>query len=593
MSIPLSSDPHDSRIRFHALLIVGVCSTVYFNTLFNGFVYDDRFQVLENPWITDLRSIPKMFTAGVWEFEGDVSNYYRPVMHLSYALTYLVSGLRPWGYHAVNILLHIAVSLLTFLTVLALLELSGACRSKARLPALFGALLFATHPIVTETVAWVACVPELSFTLFFLLSLLLYVRAESLRSGTFAVSAAAYCAATFCKETAITLPFVLVLYDYALKPERPHLAEAAKRYAPFVLATILYLVVRFSVLSAFAPVRRQASLTMYQDLINAFPLFAKYLGKLLLPTNLNAFHVFSPILTIWSPRGIVSLLLTAAFAAAMVLTFQRSRRVFFALSLIVLPLAPVLYIRVLAENAFTERYLYLPAVGFAFVATFGLAWLQRCRPEWMRVAIVISTLVIGVYSVATIQRNAVWKSGETLWTDTVRKSADSATVRNELGTVFADRGAVNAAIGEYQAALRLDPDFATAYNNLGNIYTKAGRFREAVEAYRAALRLRPGLFATYLNLGNAYSEMGLLDQAMEQYEAAARLKPESAETHLHLGIAHGVRGMLDEAIVHLETAARLSGTDPVIRENLAHAYDLKGLHDKAEEQRRRAAALRR
>jgi tetratricopeptide (TPR) repeat protein len=627
MSIPLPISCQDSRIRLHLLLIGGACIALYAITLFNGFVYDDHFQVLENPWITDLRSVPKMFTTGVWEFEGDVSNYYRPLMHLSYALTYQISGLQPWGYHAVNLLLHTAVSLLVFLTALSLLDRSGEPGSAARLPALLGALFFAAHPILTETVAWVACVPELSFTFFSLLALLLYARAENVYSAAFAASVAAYFAATICKETAVILPVLLVPYDYAFRPGRPRLAGVAKRYGPFVLATGAYLVIRLSVLPAFAPIRRHASLTMSQYLINVFPLFTEYLGKLLLPTNLNAYHVLHPILTLWSRRGILALLLTAAFGVAAALASQRSRRILFALGLIVLPLLPVLYVPALGENTFTERYLYLPTVGFAFITTFGLAWVQRRRPDWMGAGVVLTVVVLGVYSVATVHRNTVWRSDETLWRDTVRKSPESASVHNEMGIVLAARGAVEAAIGEYQTALRLDPglprahnnlgtlleqkgqidqaiehyleaiaaspSFAKAYNNLGNAYVKKGRLKEAVEAYRAALGLKPGMFETYLNLGNVYSEMGLFDDAMKQYEAAARLKPESADTHLHVGIAYGVQGKLDEAIAHLETAARLNPADPVIYQNLAHAYDLKGFHDKATEERRRAAALTR
>jgi Flp pilus assembly protein TadD len=623
----LPSNHQDSQIRVHLWLIAGVCVALYANTLYSGFVYDDHFQVLENPWITDLRSVPKMFTTGAWEFEGASSNYYRPIMHLSYALTYLVSGLNPWGYHAVNILLHTAVSMLVFLTALTLLERSGEDRVTARLPALLGALLFATHPILTETVAWVACVPELSFTLFSLLALLLYARTDRVRSGAFAASVAAYFTATICKETAIALPALLVLYDYAFRPGRPRLAEVAMRYTPFALATAAYLTVRLSVLPAFAPIRRHASLTISQYLINVLPLFTQYLGKLLLPTDLNAYHVFHPILTLWSRQGILSLILTAAFAVATALVSHRSRRILFALGLIVIPLLPVLYIPALGENTFTERYLYLPTVGIALIAAFGLAWVQRRRPVWMRAGVALTVVVLGIYSVATVQRNTAWRNDETLWTDTLRKSPESASVHNEMGIVLADRGLVEAAIGEYQRALRLDPGlprahnnlgtlleqrgqidqaighyleaiaanprFAKAYNNLGNAYAKEGRLKEAVDTYRAALRLKPGMFETYLNLGNVYSEMGLLDDAMKQYEAAARLRPDSAETHLHVGIAYGVQGRLDDAIAHLETAARLNLADPVIHQNLAHAYDLKGLHDKAEEERRRAASLTR
>ncbi|MGD0884816.1 MAG: hypothetical protein ABSA46_08080, partial [Thermodesulfovibrionales bacterium] len=169
------SDPMRKRIPALLILIIFlVCFAVYFNALSNDFAYDDTDQVLKNHWIRDVQYIPDIFSKSVWSFQGEtaISNYYRPFMHLIFMLNYYVFGLRPWGFHLVNILFHAGVSILVFVLASRLLRASSnASRLKEKgfvgsllSPPFLGAVLFATHPIHTEAVAWVAGIPDLSYT---------------------------------------------------------------------------------------------------------------------------------------------------------------------------------------------------------------------------------------------------------------------------------------------------------------------------------------------------------------------------------------------------------------------------------------------
>ena len=150
------------------IIIILIASfAVYFNALFNDFVYDDKVQVLENHWIKDIKFIPEIFSKSVWSFQKGavISNYYRPLMHLIYMLNYYIFGLNPWGFHLVNILFHAGVSVLVFIIGLRLLrESQHQASASYMIPSFIAALLFATHPIHTEAVTWVAGLPDLSFT---------------------------------------------------------------------------------------------------------------------------------------------------------------------------------------------------------------------------------------------------------------------------------------------------------------------------------------------------------------------------------------------------------------------------------------------
>jgi len=190
------------------LIILLVSFGIYFNALFNGFVYDDKLQVLDNRWIKDLNHIPDMFSKSVWSFQGEtiISNYYRPLMHLFFMLNYYIFGLRPWGFHLLNILFHTGVSILVFVNASRLLRAPSNSSQLGEQgfvgsllsPPFVGALVFATHPIHTEAVAWVSGVPELSYTFFFLLSLYLYMRFEEGMKGMYPLSLLSFSIATFC-----------------------------------------------------------------------------------------------------------------------------------------------------------------------------------------------------------------------------------------------------------------------------------------------------------------------------------------------------------------------------------------------------------
>src|SRR3990172_2487258 len=158
-------------------IILFISLAVYSNALFNGFVFDDITVIVDNTLIRDTKNIPAIFTNSAWNFGGMpvVSNYYRPLMNIIYMFDYYIFGLTPWSIHLINILFQSGVSVLVFIITKNLLR-GPSQRPASSLPAFMAALLFATHPIHTEAVA--TGVTELSFTFFFLLSFLLYIRAR-------------------------------------------------------------------------------------------------------------------------------------------------------------------------------------------------------------------------------------------------------------------------------------------------------------------------------------------------------------------------------------------------------------------------------
>jgi hypothetical protein len=379
-----------------AIIILVVSFGVYFNALPNGFVYDDQNYVVSNPWIRDIAHLPDAFTSSERGFIG-VSNYYRPFMHIIYLLDYHIFGLNPLGFHLTNLLFHSGISVLVlFITCfilnnLRVLQPPDPQTKKSVLSAthdlmstnnltvaFFAALFFATHPIHTESVAWVSGATDLSFTLFYLLSFYFYLKADGVWGKFFIVSLLFFFMAVLCKEPALTLPLLLFAYDYSSK-RGPTLSFSSntlylllKRYLPYLVAAGIYLILRTYAVGEFSPRKAHAGLSGYEYFINVFPLFAQYLGKLILPINLNAAYVFHPIHSLLEWRGILSVAVTLCFIVTLYLARDRNRIAFFSLLLAVIPLLPVFYIPALGEHTFAERYLYLPSVGFVILVSLGI-----------------------------------------------------------------------------------------------------------------------------------------------------------------------------------------------------------------------------
>jgi len=585
---------------FFIFIIFIASLAVYFNTFFNGFVYDDSAQIVMNQWIKDIKYLPDIFFKNVWGFlelagaiKG-ITNYYRPLMHTIYTFTYSIFGLQPWGFHLVNVIFHSGVSILVFLIASNLLKEYQTINYF--FPPLVAAVWFAVHPIHTEVVAWIAGIPELSFTFFYLLSFYLYILAtekDLLSTWAYSISVASFFLATLCKEPALTLPILLVAYDYGSNKislsRRPF--KHLKLYIPYLIAGCIYMSMRAYALEGFAPLQRHSELSNYQLVINVFPLFIQYLQKLVLPIDLNAHYILHPISSIIELRGLVSFFLTTAFIVCLFVAVKKNKAVLLCLLLIVVPLLPTLYIPALGKNTFAERYLYLPSVGFVILLALIVARMITSRPKSATPIILGFLIITALYSVGTIKRNAVWKDNYTLWKDTVRKSPDGAFPHSELGIEYTKRGFYDKAVEHFETAVRLEPGNPDYHSNLGLAYSKKGLMDKGMSQFQIALGLNPNNVNTYYNLGLAYDSKGLLDMAFKYYQTALKLNPRHPKAHVSLGIFYGRKGMAARAIDHFRAALVINPDDPTIHHNLANAYEMAGLTQKAVEHRSRANTL--
>ncbi len=553
-------------------LVVLSAVAVYLGTLGHGFVYDDAEQIVRNPWIRDPRSIVAIFTSGSWDYVGVRSNYYRPVMHLVYTAGYSLFGLWAPGYHLLNVAFHAGAAALVFLVAEHLLARGGRSPRAVLALATAAGLLFATHPIHTEAVAWIGGVPDLCLTLFGLLSLYLYAtcRDDRIPSATprYVGSVVAFLLAALSKETALVLPGVLVAYDLAFRRDGVRAATRLKGYAPFAAVVLVYLGLRLNALGAFAPVHKHAELTPYELAVNVGPLLAGYLEALVLPLRPSAFHSFTPVTSLLGLRASVSMLVTLAAVALGVLLLVRRRRALLAWALVFLPLLPVIYVPALGDNPFAERYLYLPSVGFVLALAMGAQGVIAAFPRWATGLLVAGAAAVGAYSLGTVERNPVWRSDLTLWEDAATKSPDSALVHYNLGAALQASGDRDRAIAAYLRAVELQPG-PLPLNNLGVLYREAGATATAIEVLQRALRYDPRYHPAENNLALAYLDLGLVEPALAHLRAAVQLAPNQADYLNNLGRALEDAGKVGEARQSYEAALRVDPANATARRNLA------------------------
>ncbi|MEE8575389.1 MAG: tetratricopeptide repeat protein [Thermodesulfobacteriota bacterium] len=533
---------------FAVALIIAVSVLVYFNTLSAEFVYDDNHQVIKNKWIHSLSNIPAIFTSSAWGFSKDMpsSNYYRPVMHLSYLFSAKLFGIKPLGFHLVNVLLHTLNAVMVFVTASSFSgELVPKLKKegKATVFCLAAALLFAVHPINSEVVAWVAGVPELSFTLFVLVSFNLYIRrgGDSIVSAYFILSLLFFFLATLSKETALMLPIIIIAYDYLVRRDISLRTPAVllRRYIPFFGVSVVYFILRFNALAGIAPRAPQhTELSGFQNIINIFPLVGKYFLKLVLPTGLNAYHMLRPALSLADPRFIISLIFTIALLFA-IWQLRRTRpAVSFLLIWIIVPLLPVLYIPVLGENTFTERYLYLPTVGFTiFICTIFFLAKERLNLKSTVPVLIIVAILTATGAAASVARIKVWHDDLVLWTETLKKSPNSALVRYSMGYAFYQRDRLPEAIVEYKKALDINYSDRSYHYDIGLAYQENRNMNKAIFHYREAIRFGFAKDAdTRINLGNSYAMKGMPGKAVAEYKAVLAFEPGNLLAKRNMGI---------------------------------------------------------
>ena len=481
---------------------------MYANSLTDGFITDDQFQILNNPVVTDAQSLASAFGSGVWAFLGYRGNYYRPLQFLIYGLTYRAFGSSAFPFHLLMIGLHAVNTALVF-------SLARRLLSRAPAAAWVAAALFALHPVHTEAVNWIAALPDVLVTTFALAGVLGFAAQEAAPNAWETVAhCAVYFGALLTKETGVVLLPLYAAYQWLCGGRRNW-----AMYAGMSGVFALYLAMRIHALGALAPAQGTFNhLSAAEFAMSAVVLLAQYCVTLTLPLDLNFFHVFHAA-TAASWQFIASFAALGAIALAAVRYRRRDRVVVFAVIWMAASIAPALNISGVGQNVFAERYLYLPSVGFVILAGLFWAWFAGVRPN---LAWPAAAAVLLAFSLETIARNRDWKDDFTLLQVTLRRSPDSGYLHNLMSGAWVQRDEFQSALEEERLAVRFEPRSAVFHKNLGNILLGVDPPAAARE-FAAAIAIQPDSAELHGDLALAYRAIGEKAKAAEESARSAAL----------------------------------------------------------------------
>jgi tetratricopeptide (TPR) repeat protein len=592
-----------SSTPVNLFLIAITAFLCYSNTFDVPFVFDDNTAIVENPLIRDLGYFAD--ASEVRDFKEIRYNALkrRYVGYLSFALNYKANGLSVGGYHAINILIHILNGMLIYLLIT--LTFRTPVLNDSRLKgssgpiALVTALLFVSHPVQTQAVTYIVQRLASMTAMFYLLSLVLYIKARLSEGGKragmmfYVLSLVSAILGMYTKQIAFTLPVAILLYEFLF-------LSGSRRKRLLYLTPILLtmLIIPLSLLDMEKPLEeiigdaegatRIEDISRMDYLLTEFRVFVTYLRLLALPVHQNLDYDYPVYRSFLDPQVFLSFMFFLSLFGLGLYFLRRSRTADSALripafGIFWLFLAFSVESSIIPLHVIYEHRVYLPSVGFfAALATAGFLFIERYKGLRMQKAVVgMIALVLIMLAGATYLRNNVWRSNTSIWEDVVRKSPQKGRGHNNLGEAYEMEGQIDRAIYEYKTAIRLDPSYPQAYNNLGTIYESSGLIDEAIEQYMMALRLQPDSTKAHNNLGIAYRDKGLIDEAIEQYMEALSLNPLVDMSHFNLAAAYREKGSIDEAIKEYTEALRLNPDSTHAHNNLGVIYRDKGMIDEA------------
>lgn len=567
--------------RFRAIapagVLVGLTLLAYLPATTAGFIWDDPDYVTNNPTLRSLDGLRQ-----IWFVPPSIPQYY-PLVHTTFWIEYQLWGLRPLGYHMVNILLHAGNAVLLF-AVLKRLAFPAAWLAAA---------VFALHPVHVESVAWVTERKNVLSGLFYLAAMWAYLEGSGfgvqglgkadVSSGSslnpeerplnrsYWISLALFVLALLSKTVTCSLPAAILLVLWwkrgrltwrDVRPLIPFFAIGAG----FAAVTAIMEEDHVGATGAefdFSPIQR---------ILIAGRAVWFYLWKLIVPVDLAFIY---PRWNIDPARRWQFVFPLAAILTLIALFFLRRRigrgplvaLLFFGGTL--LPALGFVNVYPMRYSFVADHFQYLASIGPIVLLVAILRRLVKRTTPYMPVVLIPLGLI-------TFQQAKVYENTLTLWTDTLEKNPNSWMVQTNLGHALVEREDYDAAQERYERALELAPHLPEPHWNVGIGLAVRGDADGALRRFNEALRLDPNFPQAYFSRGNVYRERGQLDEAIKQYEQAVALKPDYAEAYLNLGIIAEAQDRPDDAIRYYELAVRNKLDYAIGHNNLANVLRTRG-----------------
>lgn len=492
------------------VLLIFLVFFVYVNSLRNDFVSDD-FAFIYLPNFGKISS-----------FLYSYAPYFSPINFIRYLVSF--GGAAPYLFRSVNIYFHLGTVILIYFLLRKLFNEKLGFLTAA---------IFAVHPILTESITWVAGAPYSQYGFLLMLCFFFYIYASknNFSQKNYILAILTYILAVLSNEKAIVFPAIILLYEFCFG----NLKANWKRILPFFLFSLIWTIYLFTQIGYRHSVI-QTSIYTQPKLIN--PLYqipiaiTSYLNLIFWPIKLSFYHSEMTFTTI---QYIIRLTVFLTYTGLTIFLFFKNKKIFFWLAFFPIILSPTLTPFGISWIV-AERYVYLASLGI--IVPIGMAFTKFSDKIDKKLFYAIFSVIILLLSVRTIIRNADWKNQDTLWLATAKTSPSSPQNHNNLGDLYGRRGDLNRAVKEFQTAIKLLPGYADAYHNLANTYVQLNRTDLGIENYQKAIYYNPNLWQSYLNLASIFFEQGNNEEAIKMAQNSININPQIPNSHLILGLSY-------------------------------------------------------
>ena len=541
---------------------------VYWNSLGNDFVFDDQV-LTENPNLLKIHTLSDAAGVGLG---------WRPLLFFTYGLNYYWSGLNPYSYHAVNLLLHIINVVLVYFIIREVVRVLDENERDSAWAAFAGAAIFSVHPLLSSAVSYIAGRSSVLCAVFYFLAVLFFLKLLDAGMKRRLYLSAVYAALTLAsgllawqsKQEAMTLPVFLA----ALL-----LLKTRKRGLKYVVT-----------LAGVSVIVAAAMWKHFQDLFNSlagntvpfntefesvlpFPVYIRtyltsivryYFPRFLYPSALNADPQTVAVAHWYSPEFVMSILVLAALSWFILRPAKTESLPPAGLAAILLsPLTA--YALIPLADVVLEHRVYIAGLGIALLSAALFRWAGK---NFRSLRIAVLSIIVVIFAAMTVQRNRAFANNITLWEDVVRKSPGKARAHFNLGLAYQLDNRPSDAIREYKVTLSLNPLVPATYSNIAALELDSGQLDEAEKTLLRLTEMAPQQAEAFVNLSVLYLRQREPAKAIAAADRAIAIKPDSAIAHFNKAEGLLEKGDVQDAIASYEQAVRLRPDLPAFRSKL-------------------------
>lgn len=549
-----------ANLVFPYFLILTIGTLCYAPSLNGSFTFDDYPSIVENESIRDLSDLRNLWQNSTTRF----------VAYFTFALNFYFHELNVTGFRLVNLIIHLLSGAAVFWMVRLLFaapEIKGSSLApQEKEVALAASLLFISHPVEVQAVSYVVQRLASLMTLFYILSLVFFVKARlNCHAGRarhtllYSVSFVSALMAMFTKEPAFTLPLCLIVIEFfffspSIRKTARHLERIWPMFLTLPVIPITYLLTRQKDIERLGLATQADTISRSDYLLTQFNVIRTYLRLILFPVKQSVDYDYPISHHFFEPSTFASFLLLCLVLVLAIILFRKFRLISFGIIWFFLTLMVESSV-IPIEDVIFEHRLYLPSVGIILSFTCLIFTLMPHKPKAL---FALFTFIICMASLVTINRNVTWREQIFVWNQAVANAPNKFRAYLNRGVAYEAMNRYELAMQDYALAMQLKKSHPYPYLNRGVIFFSQGDYESAVSEFNIALGLKPDNPRAYLDRGLAYLASGKKEKAYQDFRTAAGLKPKDPFYLNALGVICNRTGRFDLAMLAFTRAIALN-----------------------------------